>query len=467
MTEPASPLPKYDTLQLRDQPELSPSSNPFNQYPLPLSPVKSIQKASALQTPAQRSAPMIRHSAVKAAFQENDIFAISPGMFPRSVRRMDYLDLFAETHRGAFQSPIKIASSPLVTRADSENRTLGINNNAADNNEDAKEELIPPDACVQPALSDVLSTSHMPDDVYETSNADNSEEDHPHLALLAYLAGVASVTGHLPEQILEDKSQEEEAAQGGVEDILTAAALAESMKEELFTETEDDVLSALPAEEADLINEALLFTESVSGNTNVSDFAAELARPQLDDRNDIQDPMQISESTNLSHSNEKESSPSPSISPFPIESQEAAENAPAPAIEDRAIADDDWESLISFSEVDETRELTMDTTALDSNEDMSVLENTGTRMIDGQGSEVVMTGEVTGCLDEAEGFGPSKILIFHDPSDPEGATSSRIHGRESLDNQVIFSIPSKKETTGSPPKRQIALDEQENVRPSH
>ena len=62
------------------------------------------------------------------------------------------------------------------------------------------------------------------------------EEDHPHFALLSYLAEVAAISDHLPEH----QNHMEDTTHGSIEDILTAAALAESMKEEIFTVVEED-----------------------------------------------------------------------------------------------------------------------------------------------------------------------------------------------------------------------------------
>src|SRR5271170_82487 len=77
------------------------------------------------------------------------------------------------------------------------------------------------------------------------------EEEHPHFALLAYLAEVASVRDPLPE---ERDTFEEEVTHGSIEDILTAAALAESMKEEIFIVDEDvDVVMAEEYEDGDIM----------------------------------------------------------------------------------------------------------------------------------------------------------------------------------------------------------------------
>lgn len=59
----------------------------------------------------------------------------------------------------------------------------------------------------------------------------DAKEEHPHFALLAYLADVASTTDHLPDKT---ESFDEELAHRSIQDILTAAALAETLKNEII-----------------------------------------------------------------------------------------------------------------------------------------------------------------------------------------------------------------------------------------
>ena len=48
---------------------------------------------------------------------ENDIFAISPAMFPSKSKRVDYLDFLADAERKDFTSPIKTVQERLPPTA--------------------------------------------------------------------------------------------------------------------------------------------------------------------------------------------------------------------------------------------------------------------------------------------------------------------------------------------------------------
>lgn len=97
------------------------------------------------------------------------------------------------------------------------------------------------------------------------------EEDHPHFALLSYLAEVAAISDHLPEH----QNHMEDTTHGSIEDILTAAALAESMKEEIFTVVQEDPTkwttegTASESEEEDVdimtIEEVVVETKETNG----------------------------------------------------------------------------------------------------------------------------------------------------------------------------------------------------------
>ncbi len=144
--EPQSPTHQNDTSQPTQQHNLSPSPAPFNEFPLPLSPVKPIRTAAPLETPHRRRTPLPRHSAVKAVLHENDVFAISPGMFPRSVKRTDYLDFFADSDRKAFQSPLTLtASSPIVAPPAFEEATMRVSDRNPNIEDESKEDLITAD----------------------------------------------------------------------------------------------------------------------------------------------------------------------------------------------------------------------------------------------------------------------------------------------------------------------------------
>jgi hypothetical protein len=76
---------------------------PFKEYPLPVSPIKSLTTTVLNQ---QRT-PLPSIPSLKPTIIENDVFAISPGMFPRKTKPMDYLDILADANRSGFVSPIK------------------------------------------------------------------------------------------------------------------------------------------------------------------------------------------------------------------------------------------------------------------------------------------------------------------------------------------------------------------------
>ena len=296
-----------------------------------------------------------------------------------------------------------------------------------------------------------------------------SEGDHPHFALLAYLAEVASVTEHLPEQKSEDKSLAEDPAHGGIEDILTAAAMAESLKEELFAKIEGGVT---PEEENEPEDEELVPPETVPGEAVVEEAFMEepntaMPEPEQEEKTgDTQGLTQISQLVTLPQHDEVLDTETPVSPSIPHSPQELCAIVPAPSIETGATMDD-WESLISFSEADETGEFAMDTDAPDSNEGMSLEQLKSTAMFDDEAPDAIVTAGVESCLDEMGEFVPSTITIFEDPCQQEDIpSSSGTRGRESLNNQVIFSLPTEKELTGSPPKRQISsLYDQENVPP--
>jgi hypothetical protein len=98
------PLPTLVNLRAFQDPEYM--ETPFKQYPLPSSPFKSIS-VNLFTTPSHRQSPLTPFRNLKSILGENDIFAISPGMFPRKTKRLDYLDIFHDSERKDFMSPIK------------------------------------------------------------------------------------------------------------------------------------------------------------------------------------------------------------------------------------------------------------------------------------------------------------------------------------------------------------------------
>jgi hypothetical protein len=100
-----SPLQNYHDNRQTEIPQQT--ETPFKQCPLPISPIKSTTLRAPLTTPRQRHSPLPPFSGLKRTLGENDIFAISPAMFPSKTKRVDYLDFLADADRKDFISPIK------------------------------------------------------------------------------------------------------------------------------------------------------------------------------------------------------------------------------------------------------------------------------------------------------------------------------------------------------------------------
>ena len=91
-----------------------------------MSPMKPLNLIP-LTTPRVRHAPLIAPGSLKALYWENNLFAISPGMFTRKVKRTDYLDIFADADRNEFMSPVRmlpIKQASVVTPLKEEARPL-------------------------------------------------------------------------------------------------------------------------------------------------------------------------------------------------------------------------------------------------------------------------------------------------------------------------------------------------------
>src|SRR5271154_1357194 len=180
------------------------------------------------------------------------------------------------------------------------------------------------------------------------------EEEHPHFALLAYLAEVASVRDSLPE---ECDTVEEEATHGSIEDILTAAALAESMKEEIFIvdedvnvtiaeEDEDVDIMALPGRMPDerIEENQVLVTESV--DESQYPMTASPAKSILEDVTETRQEIVAQDSVVVIF---------PSQGPTDEMDANAKTTTTAPIEAETPVEDDqdDWESLISYSEAED------------------------------------------------------------------------------------------------------------------
>ena len=113
--ENANPLQKFINFRVVQNPEYT--ETPFKQYPLPVSPLKATNLDLSI-TPIQRQSPLVPFPSLKLVLGENDIFAISPGMFPRKTKPLDFLDILEDSERKDFISPIKIASANMVKRSE-------------------------------------------------------------------------------------------------------------------------------------------------------------------------------------------------------------------------------------------------------------------------------------------------------------------------------------------------------------
>jgi hypothetical protein len=102
-----SPLGNYLITRNAEIPQYLQTPSPFKQYPLAASPLKSHLALKPTATPVQRLSPIAPFPSIKSVLGENDVFAISPAMFPRKTKRVDYLDILADAERTEFLSPIK------------------------------------------------------------------------------------------------------------------------------------------------------------------------------------------------------------------------------------------------------------------------------------------------------------------------------------------------------------------------
>ena len=289
------------------------------------------------------------------------------------------------------------------------------------------------------------------------------EEEHPHFALLAYLAEVASVRDPLPE---ERDTVEEEATHGSIEDILTAAALAESMKEEIFIVDEDaDVATAEEDEDVDIMTlPGRMPDEGIEGSqvpvtesVDESQYAITPSPAKFVLENVAEIPRVIV----------AQNSVDVAIIPShgPTDEMDAnAKTTPTAPIEAEALVEDDqddWESLISYSEAEDN---TVDQPSLRAQRISSDGEILPTDEIEEMNDKPVVPSPIdTVGLDEMGQFVTPEINFFEDPSETDQPT---VQTRLSLDNTTILSFSTHQNLVTSPPKRQSsALNQLDNVPP--
>jgi hypothetical protein len=288
------------------------------------------------------------------------------------------------------------------------------------------------------------------------------EEEHPHFALLAYLAEVASVRDPLPE---ERDTVEEEVTHGSIEDILTAAALAESMKEEIFIVDEDDVAMAEEDEDVDIMTlPGRMLDEGIEENqvpvtksVDESQYAVTASPAKSILENVTETPRVI-----VAH-NSLDVAIIPSQGPTD-EIDAKAKTATTAPIEAEALVEDDqedWESLISYSEAGDN---TVDQSSVQAQYislDGEILPTDETEEMND--NPIVLSPIDTVDLDEIGQFVSPAINFFEDPSETDQPT---VQTRLSLDSTTILSFSTHQNLVTSPPKRQSsALDQLDNVPP--
>ena len=285
-------------------------------------------------------------------------------------------------------------------------------------------------------------------------------EEHPHFALLAYLAEVAAVRDPLPEQ---PETAEEEFRQGSIEDILTAAALAESMKEEIFIVQEDiDITMDERDDDVDITT----FRGEETDNAMSEDQEPVAESNDEPNHSDVISTAKVhlESTTELVHGTVEPDDDA--LCEILTQSQNETDNMIETTcpIESRAAVEDDqdeWESLISYSEA-EDNSIDHATT----NDQSSASEHDILRVADieemHEDPVVPSPGDTIG-MNEVGEFVAPQFNLFEDTSDSE---QPAIKTRLSLDSTTTLSFPTEQNLITSPPKRQIsALVQLDNVFP--
>jgi hypothetical protein len=295
-----------------------------------------------------------------------------------------------------------------------------------------------------------------------------SEEDHPRLTLLNYLADVASVTDHLPQA---DTPPEEMLSYGTIEDILTAAALAESVKEEIeiFSnpskeevegmnlaeeENEEEVevnIMTVEDEDCGTVTEVQIHelmqesTQCIAPEEQIQEKAIE----ETTVGEAVDQPMEGSAEREVSNMEED------AIPQRPLDTNEMH------------ITDNDLESLISFSEADDT----IDVGKMDrSIASIPTKEATIDGTVEFAAEEIPvslderLTPNASVGVNEMGEFVAPDINIFVDPVSIQENKPQSETVRLSMDTNVIFKFSLDQDIIKSPPKRQTsALAQQDDV----
>jgi len=311
--------------------------------------------------------------------------------------------------------------------------------------------------------------------ITDAESKTETDEEHPHFALLAYLAEVAAVKDRNPD---DPNPVEEEFTQASIENILTAAALAESLKEEIFIVSDGRNDDNVGEEDENIITfPEEIVLETVEDAEEVQDAEEKLDRSQpyapILDTNPrpifASDQESVSQYVMLEQDNAVKNSID-SVSPddaitdiIPQHNSTTEENTDQ----------DDVESLISFSEAEDTiasgpEERIGDVQiplgeALQDALMASNEEAEGKVDIRSQPNEYITPNDTVG-VNEMGDFVAPEINFFEDAITEDNRSIRNEQPRLALDNLVIFSLPTKQARITSPPKRQISLNEQNNVK---
>ena len=399
-------------------------ATPFKQYPFPASPLKALTPKPS-NTPSFAKSPLPSFPCLKPTLPENDIFAISPGMFPRRTKQMDFLDILEDAERKDFESPSK--SSPVLTMTlqeqpcpvpTLEEQRPQITLDNEDDTDDVAAEIY---RNPEERKGTVLQLEEISSQVL---NPVQDDEEHPHFALLAYLADLASVRDPVPEGL---HPIEEEVTHGSLEDILTAAAVAESIQDQIFVTEDVEVIAFQPREEGvevDIMN----ITEDALKES--SEVPPELSRAVQNQQTPPGSPRPTSA---LVRDTVEES--------IHVSSDDDGLTIDEPA----KLEDEDSQSLISYSEA----EITMETAIVENIQEVDVRTDFG----EVEGTDLVTPADTVD-VHETDQFIVPTVHI----SEGQIPSDNLPMSRQSLDNSVIFSFSTEQIVIPSPPKTQISAN---------
>ena len=133
-----------------------------------------------------------------------------------------------------------------------------------------------------------------------------------------------------------------------------------------------------------------------------------------------------------------------------------------------SVADDDWQSLISFSEADDTtadnnfeaefdRQIPLEPEVKDTSQDPDAQTMDADEMrLDSQPSNEQPSPRTTVGINEMGQFVAGEIKLFEDCIDTDDIPVPKGNSRESLDNTITFSFPAEQALITSPPKRHLS-----------